>query len=210
MATQRNPTLSDTTELTSGANKFITLDGMKFQSDWRYDNSLVLDCNCPTPNFASASHWQTTLSIWEAIMVLPFVQGSNTVPAYLATLTGGALQQGDLADRVLWKRITTLRIYGQNALPGTSIAWIDESSDRQGHGPVVVKTKARLDDRHGLFMVRNFVHDIFYPFSPRGIGGCGLIDCDACTAGACLNQLPTCGSVPIFNDFWAKLFYHAR
>lgn len=207
MATQRNPTLVDTTELTSGSDKFIVFDGMKFQDDWRFDNSLIRDCFCPNPTFPNASKVQTTLSIWEALLVLPFVQGSNTVPAYLPNLLTGSLQQGDVADRVLWKRITKLRLFGASALPGTSIAWMDESTDRMGHGPVVVKSKVKLDDRHGLYLVRNFVHDVFWPFSAKGVG-CGTFDCDDCTP--CDNSNPNCGVIPIFNDFWAKLFYHAR
>ena len=206
MATQRNPTLVDTTELTSGSDKFIVFDGMKFQDDWRFDNSLVRDCFCPNPNFPNASSVQTTLSIWEALVIVPFVQGSNTVPAYLPNLLSGSLQQGDVADRVLWKRITKLRIFGVNALPGTSIAWQDESTDRMGHGPVVVKSRARLDDRHGLYLVRNFVHDVFWPFSANG--DCTTFDCDNCNG--CENEDRACGVLPVFNDFWAKLFYHAR
>lgn len=210
MATQRNPTLVDTTELTSGSDKFIVFDGMKFQDDWRFDNSLVVSCNCPNPQFPNADAVQTTLSIWEALMVLPFVQGSNTVPAYLPNLLSGSLQQGDVADRVLWKRITKLRIFGVNALPGTQIAWMDESTDRTGHGPVVVKSKVKLDDRHGLYLVRAFVHDVFWPFSVDLSFGCGGIDCDACGNGGCNNTTRECGVLPVFNDFWAKLFYHAR
>jgi len=211
MATQRNPTLVDTTELTSGADKFIVFDGMKFQDDWRFDNSLIRSCFCPNPDFPDPSAVQTTLSIWEALMVLPFVQGSNTVPAYLPNLLSGSLQQGDVADRVLWKRITKLRLIGPTA-GGQNIVWMDESTDRTGHGPVVVKSKARLDDRHGLFLVRNFVHDVFWPFS--AIGGavpCGSdFDCDACNNAGCDNSVRDCGVIPVFNDFWAKLFYHSR
>jgi len=206
MATQRNPTIVDTTELTSGSDKAIVFDAMKFQDDWFFDNSLIQECFCPNPSFPNAGSIQTVLTIWEAIMVIPFVQGSNTVPAYLPNLTGGSLQQGDLADRVLWKRLTNLRLYGPRA-GGLNITWIDETSDRMGHGPVVVKSKARLDDRHGLFLVRNFVHDVFWPFSAKGIG-CATIDCDDCSP--CNNDNPNCGIIPIFNNFWAKLFYHAR
>jgi len=205
MATERNPTIVDTTELTSGADKFIVFDGMKFQDDWTFDNSLVRDCFCPNPSFPNASAVQTTLSIWEALMVVPFVQGSNSVPAYLPNLTAGSLQQGDLADRVLWKRITNLRIYGPTA-GGQNIVWIDESTDRQGHGPVAVKSRAKLDDRHGLFLVRNFVHDVFWPFSATG--SCDDFDCDGCDG--CNNEFFDCGVIPVFNTFWAKLFYHSR
>lgn len=206
MATQRAPTLADTTELTSGSDKFIVFDGMKFQDDWFFDNSLVVDCNCPNPSFPNASAVQTVLSIWEALMVLPFVQGSNTVPAYLPVLTSGTLQLGDLADRVLWKRITNLRIFGRNSLPGSQISWIDVSNDQQGHGPVRVKARAKLDDRHGLYLVRNFVHDVFWPFQPTG--QCNLTDCDSCSP--CDNSTRNCGDIPIFNEFYAKLFYHSR
>lgn len=205
MATQRNPTLVDTTELTSGSDKFIVFDGMKFQDDWLFDNSLVADCNLPNPTNPNASSVQTILTIWEALLVLPFVQGSNTVPAYLPNLLTGSLQQGDVADRVLWKRMTNLRLFGRNALPGTQIAWMDESTDREGHGPVVVKSRARLDDRHGLYLVRNFVHDVFWPFSANG--DCvGVPDCDNCDN----NEVRECGIIPVFNNFYAKIFYHAR
>ena len=205
MATQRNPVIADTTELTSGADKAIVFDGMKFQSEWFFDNSLIRDCFCANPTFASPSKVQTVLTIWEAIVVLPFVQGSNTVPAYLPNLTGGSLQIGDLADRVLWKRLTNLRLIGTQA-GGQNIVWIDETSDRQGHGPVAVKTRARLDDRHGLFLVRQFVHDVFWPFAANG--DCSDFDCDNCSP--CNNQVRSCGVIPVFNPFWAKMFYHAR
>jgi len=207
MSTQRNPTLADTTELTSGADKFIVFDGMKFQDEWHYDNSLDRTCFCPNPTFPNANAVQTTLSIWEALMVLPFVQGSNTVPAYLVNLTSGSLQQGDVADRVLWKRISQLKIFGQSSLPGTTIAWQDNTTDRQGHGPVAVKSRVKLDDRHGLFLVRNFVHDVFWPFSATP--DCSGLDCDACDP-PCNNTVRDCGVIPIFNDFWAKMFYHTR
>ena len=207
MSTAKSP--GDTTELTSGSDKFIVFDGMKFQDEWAFDNSLTVSCNCLNPPFPNANAVQTVLSIWEALMIVPFVQGSQSTPAYLPNLTSGSLQVGDVADRVLWKRITKLRIFGQFSLPGTEIAWIDETSDRAGHGPVAVKTRARLDDRHGLYLVRNFVHDVFWPFSARGAAlGCGGFDCDECTP--CDNSIPGCGSIPVFNDFWAKLFYHAR
>lgn len=210
MSTERNPTLADTTELTSGSDKFIVFDGMKFQDDWMFDNSLVRDCSIPNPGFPNASSVQTILSIWEALMVLPFVQGSNTVPAYLPNLTSGSLQQGDVADRVLWKRVTNLRIFGQNALPGTSIAWIDVSNDQQGHGPVVVKSKVKLDDRHGLFLTRHFIHDVFWPFDAQV--SCAEFDCDDClaTSNPDDNTHVSCGLIPILNNFYAKLFYHAR
>jgi len=204
MATQRNPTLVDTTELTSGADKFIVFDGMKFQDDWTFDNSLVQDCFSPNPAFPNAGQVQTTLTIWEALVVLPFVQGSNTTPAYLPNFTSGSLQQGDVADRVLWKRLTNLKIYGPRAA-GQNVIWIDESTDRQGHGPVAVKTRAKLDDRHGLYLVRNFVHDVFWPFSANG--DCTTFDCDNCGGD---NETRECGLLPVFNNFWAKLFYHAR
>ena len=206
MATQRNPTIVDTTELTSGSDKAIVFDAMKFQDDWTFDNSLIQECFCPNPANPAPGAIQTVLTIWEAIMVIPFVQGSNTTPAYLPNLTGGSLQQGDLADRVLWKRLTNLKLYGPRA-GGQNVIWIDESTDRQGHGPVVVKSKARLDDRHGLYLVRNFVHDVFWPFSMKG-SPCGSFDCDDCSP--CDNSNPNCGIIPVFNTFWAKLFYHAR
>lgn len=209
MATVKNPPLADSTELTSGSDKFIVFDGMKFQDDWRFDNSLVRDCFCPNPAFPNASSVQTTLSIWEALMIVPFVQGSSSVPAYLPNLLSGSLQVGDVADRVLWKRVTKLRLFGRNALPGTQISWMDESTDRMGHGPVVVKSRARLDDRHGLYLVRNFVHDTFWPFSAIGaVGGCQSFDCDDCVP--CDNSTKNCGVLPVFNDLWAKLFYHTR
>jgi len=208
MSTPRSP--GDPTELTSGAEKFIVFDGMKFQNEWSYDNSLDRTCFCPNPSFPNANAIQTVLTIWEALMIVPFVQGSQSIPAYLPNLTSGSLQAGDVADRVLWKRISKLRIHGQASLPGTTIAWVDETTDRVGHGPVAVKTRARLDDRHGLYMVRNFVHDVFWPFAAIGAAlGCGGFDCDECGTG-CNNDTRACGVLPIFNDFWGKLFYHSR
>jgi len=170
-----------------------------------HDPAKTQSCFLPTPTFPNADQLVFILSIWEALMVLPYVQGSNITPAYLPNLTSGSLQQGDLADRVLWKRITQMRIFGIRAAVGP-LPFLEITDFFTGHGPVAVKSRVKLDDRHGLYLVRNFVHDIFLPFSAGG--PCATdFDCDNCGSN---NDQPSCGVIPIENNFYAKMFYHSR
>lgn len=207
MSSPRNP-VSDPTELTVPANKAITLKGMKFQSLHHHDPQETQDCFAQPPvDFPGSSQLAFILTIWEAVMVLPFVQGSTTTPAYLPNLTGGSLQLGDLADRLLWKRLSHLYVQGTQSLASFGVGFVlnpDSTARYNTENPVAVKAKCRLDDRHGLFFVRSFVHDIFLPFTPKNFPSpCPSIDCDTCDD----NNNPECGTIPILHDFWAKLFY---
>jgi len=208
MSTPRNP-VSDPTELTTPANKAITLKGMKFQSLHHHDPQETQDCFNPPPiNNPGSTQMAFILTIWEAIMLLPLVQGSTSVPAYLPNLTGGSLQLGDLADRVLWKRLSHLYVQGTRSLASFGVAFVlnpDSTARYNTENPVVVKTKCRIDDRHALFFVRSFVHDVFLDFTPDNSPlPCPAIDCDACGSN---NDSPSCGNIPILQDLWAKLFY---
>ena len=187
MQTKKNP--FDTTEIVSPSDKFLVVDGIKFQYEYSHDPNQTLDCpGCdPCP-----SNTNFILKVWEAIMVLPLLQGSS-VPAYVPNLTNPAFQRGDTADRVLWKRITMNPIWGINGFVGLGPPQLQFTVRDQGHGPVVVKSKVRLDDRHGLFYVKNYVHDVF-------TGVTGPQPCN--TAGIC--------DIPIITDGWFKIFYHSR
>lgn len=182
----------DTTEVTSGSDKAIVLDGIRFQAEYTHDPSESLSCpSCDPPSTSVAFN----LRVWEAVVVLPLNPGSANVPAYLPTLTSSVEQSRDIADRVLWKRISIMPIWG---LGVTTIPQLETTIRDVGHGPVAVKSKVRLDDRHGLFFVRNFVHDVVTG-NPNGSSTCSPIDCDE-------NRC----SVPIQHDMWFKIFYHVR
>lgn len=190
-------TTSDLTEIVSPSDNFLVVDGLSFQAEWLHDPSETLACPSCDPNPLSLAF---ILSIWEAIVVLPLAQGTTLSPAYLPLFTQGAFQQGDMADRVLWKRITHMPIWGLNVFsPGVFPQLQFSNRDGQGAGPVRVKTRAKLDDKHALFYCINFVHDLF------GLGN----------SGAGCNVQPDClgavqCSIPIQLDFWGKFFYHSR
>jgi len=178
MSTPRNS--ADTTEVTNPSSKFIVFDGMKFQSEFSHDPLATQDCSTPVPLNPNASQLAFILTIWEALVLLPTGQGSTVAPAYLPNLAGGIFQEGDTADRVLWKRISHMNIQGFKAFPLVGNSNPDSTLRYQGSGPVVVKTRCKIDDRHALYYVRNFVHDIFL----NGIapGPCGVVDCDNCNS----------------------------
>lgn len=203
MASTRNG--GDLTEVTNPSAKFIVFDGMKFQSEYFHDPLTTQDCSNPAPLNPNASQLAFILTIWEAIMLLPTAQGSNVSPAYLPNIAGGVLQTGDSADRVLWKRVSHLNVVGFKAFPLVINSNPDSTLRYQGSGPVVVKTRCRIDDRHCLYYVRNFVHDIF--LNGMAPGPCGVLDCDNCNSD---NTSPGCGSIPLSNDFYSKIFYHVR
>lgn len=204
MRTPRNS--ADSTELSTPANKFIIFDGMKFQSEYHHDPQETQGCfGLPPGGPPVATTLAFILTIWEAVMILPLGQGSTAAPAYLPNIARGIFQEGDTADRVLWKRLSHLFVQGVASNPSISLLVNPDSTLRyQGSGPAVVKTRARLDDRHGLYYVRNFVHDIFFGFPP--LASCNTVDCDAC--GLLLGS--SCGMIPIVHDFYAKMFYHVR
>jgi len=199
----------DTTELTTPSNKAIVFDGMKFQSIYSHDPAESVSAFCPNPDNPGPDKMQFILSIWECIMVLPFVQATVATPAFIPVVTSPNFQQGDLADRVLWKRISHLYVQGSLANPANQVFINPDTTARYNtENPVVVKAKCRLDDRHGLFYVRTMVHDIFLPFSP--INPCAIPDIDGCCGGGTQNSTPNCGFIPIITDFWAKVYYHTR
>lgn len=196
MSTHRTNAGSDPVELTTAADKFIVVDGIKFQSEMHSDPNDWQQCNPLSP--PDIHQLTFFLTIWEAIMVLPLAQGAETppIPAYVPNLTDALQQFGDIADRVLWKRLTVMPLWGTAATGGVS--QLEATMRDFGHGPVVVKSRAKLDDRHALFMVRNYVHNLV--FSIGGAPPCSL-DCDASDAEK---------NIPILHDEWFKIFYHTR
>lgn len=158
--------------------------GMKFQSDWWTNpQEWAGDDNC-TVNFATLTF---ILKIWEAIVVLPLQEGSTFVPDYLPSLACALLQGEDEADRVLWKRVTMLPMWGTQ-FP-VSLPQLEFTNRNTESGFQVVKGRAAVDDRHGIYLVRQFVHDVF--FEPPGGPD------DGC-------------SIPVFNELWGTMFYRAQ
>lgn len=198
MRTPRN--VADSTELTTLANRAIVLDGIKFQSEYLHDPAQTISCGAAEvpPNTLIF-----VATIWEAIMLLPLGQGSTAAPAYLPNLSQGIFQDGDTADRVLWKWMYHLRIFGLAGSPCSACPFLEITDIMTASGPQAVKTRCRIDDRHGLYYVRNYVHDIFLGFPPNQ--SCSLSTCDNCVTTPAL-----CGAIPILNDAWFKLFYHVR
>lgn len=206
MRTPRNS--ADPTEVTNPSSKFVVFDGMKFQSEYMHDPLETVDCSNPNPAVnPNASALAFILTIWEAIVVLPLGQGSTAAPAYIPNFPQGIFQEGDTADRVLWKRLSNLNIVGFKAFPLVANSNPDSTLRYQGSGPVTVKSRVRLDDRHGLFYVRQFVHDIFFGGVAPALT-CGQVDCDECDPDNA--ALTFCGMIPVLNDFWAKMYYHVR
>jgi len=155
--------------------------GMKFQSVWILDpaeTTTDVDCD-PNPN-----NLAMVISIWEAIVVLPLLEGSTFAPAYVPILTSPAVQGTDLADRVLWKRLTHIPFWGLG-VSGGFFPQLEFTNRNVEDGQQVVKVRAAVDDRHGIFMVRNFVHDVFG-----------------------LTPSPLC-KIPMKNDLWGNLYYRA-
>jgi len=190
MSLPRSP--ADVTQVTNAGARFLVVDGIRFQAEYTHDPSESLSCPSCDP-FSTAVAFN--LRIWEALVVLPLNQGTTNVPAYLPNLTTALGQTDDQADRVLWKRITIMPIWGLNTTGG--VPQLETTIRDMGHGPVAVKSKVRLDDRHALFYVRNYVHDL--ALTPGQSSNCTV----NCTTG------PTC-SIPIQHDMWFKTFYHTR
>jgi len=188
MHTPRNP-LVDATEVTAGSDRFITVAGIKFQAEHSHDPSESLSFPACDP---SALQLAFILRIWEAIVVLPLAQGSF-IPLYLPDFTQPLTQAGDMADRVLWKRISQLPIWGLGV--SASFPELQDTMRDFGHGPQVVKSKVRLDERHGLFYVRNYVHNL---------AGLGPLNA-SCTADSVTNPCV----IPITTDAWFKTYIHA-
>jgi len=180
------PPVGSSDPTTAGAvigQKGPTVLGIKFASEFYHDSNLDnIDQECPSPNPQIAVF---QLRIWEALVVLPLAQGSKTIPAYLPNLTNNT-QQFDLADRVLWKRLRHLPIFGFATANGLN-QWSTTFYDSANAGPQVVKSKVFLGDHQGLFYVRNFVHDYVVPAH----------DPEQC-------------AIFIGMDSWFKVFYRSR
>lgn len=186
----------DATEIGSGSDKYVTVDAIKFQSEYLHDPASTLAGSQVNEN-PRAYDLEFILTIWEAIMVLPFGQATQSL-AYLPNLTGGAFgQDRDLADRVLWKRLSYVPIWGLNVPAGNTFPQLEFTARDTAAGPQVVKSRARLDDKHGLYYVRNFVHDVFFTNDPFPADLCGA-------------SQPVFGVIPLLNDSWFKIFYHTR
>lgn len=186
MKVPANP--GDLTQVSNPSDKFVVFDGMKFQSEWSLDPAEAQDAVADPPPSQLAFH----VHIWEAIVLAPTTQGARDVPAYIPVLTAAAFQTGDLADRVLWKRISSLPWWGLQVgsgfpqLVATNFAGVGE--DRHA----MVKARCRVDDRHNLLYVINITHNVVIG-SPQG-------PCDT----------PGTASIPLRHNFWAKMFYHTR
>lgn len=155
--------------------KANVVQGIKFQVEHFIDPSTAIDGDVGgQPSFNAF-----ILTCWEAIVVLPLLVGSKTLPAYFPDLSSNT-QSADLADRVLWKRISHMPFWGFQRIPDQLQTTVRDT----GAGPQVVKANARLDDKHGLFYIRNFVHDLV-------IGGSD-------------------GTLPVMMDGWFKIFYRTR
>lgn len=156
--------------------KALTVEGIKFQAEHIIDPGAAIDGDVGgQPSFNAF-----ILTIWEALVVLPLALGTKTVPAYLPDFTSG-FQSTDLADRVLWKRISHQPFWGLQLIPSVQLQTTIRDT---ASGPQVVKSRCRIDDRHGLFYVRNFVHDLV-------LGG-------------------TDGQLPVNLDAWFKVFYRVK
>lgn len=179
-------TSTDATELSNPSDRAIVLDGIKFQAEYFEDPAQVqqgLSCD-PAP-----TELNFMLRVWEAIILIPTLQGGTNIPAYLPNLTNPVFQGGDAADRVLWKRITYVPIFAFNSI--TLEQQLEGTMRDTAAGPQVVKSRCRIDDRHALYFVRNFVHDVAIINTP---------------AQPC-NFSEQC-IIPLLHDSWFKLFYH--
>jgi hypothetical protein len=101
-------------------------------------------------------------TIWEAIMKLPFAQGSFTTPAYLPNLTTGLIntQTGDMVDRIVWQRTTFMPFWGVFVQPGIQL---QHSGRDIGHGPLQIRSKVRCTEREGMFHVQCHVNGFGNP-----------------------------------------------
>lgn len=189
MSTPRN-IVADPTQVSNPSDKFVVVDGIKFQKEYFHDPLESQSFAACDPGALQIS---MLLRIWEAIILLPLAQGTTNVPAYVPDLTAPAFQSGDLADRVLWKRLSSLPIWGTQV---TLIPQLEHTLRDEGHGPVVVKTRCRVDDRHGLFYATTYTHNVF-----------GLVGNPTnCTVDEVTNPCV----IPVRDDAWFKIFYHTR
>jgi len=195
MRTPRNQIL-DTTELAAPSNRALTVKGISFQLEYDTNPDDWQVCAGARVINPTASGLTFFLHIWEAIVVLPLQQGTF-LPSYLPSLSSATLQSGDTADRLLWKRHTLMPLWGRAT---TGASQLEGTMRDEGHGPVRVKSKVRLDDRHGLFLVRNYVHNVVIATSgDPGFTCDSQTDCD---------NFPEWDIVPINHHLWMKLYYN--
>lgn len=172
------------------ATRRMIFGGMKFESHYSTDPGTWSDSeDCSFPPLIA----QFVLAIWEAIVVLPLAQGSTFTPDYLPLIASQAMQGADLGDRLLWKRVMHLPMWGSQTSLGSQVQL--EFTDRNSNDDlVVVKARAAVDDRHGVFYVRQFVHNLVVGSDPP------------------CNQPGNIGScnIPVVNDFYGTMFYRAQ
>lgn len=138
--------------------KALIFGGIKFQSEHVVDpSSDTIAGGDPSILHDVAA----LIHIWEAIVLLPLAQGSTFAPSYLPVLSSPASQSVDFADRVLWKRISHLPFWGLAV--SNNFPQLESTIRDTAHGQEVVKTKCRVDDRHGLYYVRNAFWDVVLP-----------------------------------------------
>lgn len=141
--------------------KALIFGGMKFQSEHQLDPTTDVS---PGGDPSIVNDVAALIHIWEAIVFLPLLQASTFAPAYLPVLTSPAQQSVDYADRVLWKRITHMPFWGLGVgAPISPFPQLQSTVRDTAHGQEVVKSRCRIDDRHGLFYVRNAYWDVVLP-----------------------------------------------
>lgn len=127
------------------ANRAVTIGGIHFQVEYSLN---PLNASEELDNVVDVH------TIWEAIMVLPLAEKDIAgTPDYVPVITTKG--NGDNLDRVLWKRITHMPFWGASAITAGQLQTTVRDT---AAGPQIVKSKARLDERHGLFYVYNFVN----------------------------------------------------
>lgn len=133
-----------------------TFGGAHFQIEWSINPALW--------SFQSSTAVDI-IELYEAVCILPLLEGSITSPAVLPrfTNTAAGFQVGDAGCRVLWKRINIMPFWGSAVIPSIQL----QSTMRdEGHGPQIIRAKARMSEREGLFHVFNVVHGQSDPALP--------------------------------------------
>jgi len=155
---------------TSQATKGLVFGGSHFQSE------ISLNPVNASSELAGTADF---IEVYEALCILPVLPGT-TAPAFVPALTvatsAGARDSG--VD-VLWKRISIMPFWGSGL--GGGFPQLQSTMRDEGHGPVTVKTKRRIDEHHGLFHCFSFVagitltpplqipiaHDIWHRFAVK-------------------------------------------
>lgn len=156
--------------------------GMKFQAEWLLNPADVTEVTDP-PDDPLPSQVTFLATIWEAIVLLPLARGSKTLPAYLPQFTT-ASDSFDLADRVLWKRLSIIPFWGLGTTGG--VPQLEATMRDTAAGPQFVKARCTVDDKHALFYVTNIIHNLF------------------------VTSVSPFSTIPLQLDFWAKVYYGTR